>query len=373
MTTFEHPGALQMTGLVLVTVLSFILSIIAVAVVLKISLKRSWFDRIDERKIHNGNVPRLGGIGFASVYILAAVCITLFYPEFSPGLRFCIPIAGLVIILVSGVIDDFRPLSPGVKIIFHSIGALSVVLCGYTFSKPFFIQSGVLSSLGWAALPFTFIWIIGITNAVNLIDGVDGLAGGLSVLIALSYGAAFFLLNGLGPGLLFCLCLAAVLLGFLVFNAPLPKARIFMGDGGAYFLGFILALLPLIFQKGTANTLPMFYAGALVLIPVFDTIAAIWRRLRDHRRIDNPDRAQTHHKLMNLGLTDRQIDLVLYGLQLFLGVMVIVSIRTKGVLSLALLAAAYVGAAGFFAMIHIMNRSRLKKEIREETRTKQSA
>jgi UDP-GlcNAc:undecaprenyl-phosphate GlcNAc-1-phosphate transferase len=146
-----------------------------------------------------------------------------------------------------------------------------------------------------------------------------------------------------------------------------------MGDGGAYFLGFILALLPLIFQKGTANTLPMFYAGALVLIPVYDTIAAIWRRLRNHRRIDNPDKAHTHHKLMNLGLTDRQIDLVLYGLQLFLGVMVVVSIRTKGVLSLALLAAAYIGGAGFFAIVHLINRSHLKKEIREETSAQQSA
>jgi UDP-GlcNAc:undecaprenyl-phosphate GlcNAc-1-phosphate transferase len=356
-----------------VIVFSFLLSVIAVFLVLKISLKRLWFDRIDERKIHNGNVPRLGGIGFALVYILAAVFITLFYPEFSPGLRFFAPIAGLVIILVSGVIDDFHPLSPSVKIIFHSIGALSVVLCGFTFAKPFFIESGVLSSLGWTALPFTFIWIIGMTNAVNLIDGVDGLAGGLSVLIALSYGAAFFMLNGLGPGLLFCLCLAAVLLGFLVFNAPLPKARIFMGDGGAYFLGFILALLPLIFQKGSTNTLPMFYAGALVLIPVFDTIAAIWRRLRDHRRIDSPDRAHTHHKLMNLGLSDRQIDAVLYGLQLFLGVLVIFSIRAKGVLSLALLAAAYAGAIGFFAMVHILNRSLLRKGTREETRTKHSA
>jgi UDP-GlcNAc:undecaprenyl-phosphate GlcNAc-1-phosphate transferase len=355
-----------MTGSVLLVILSFVLSVIAVVVVLKISLKQSWFDRIDERKIHNGNVPRLGGIGFAVVYIAMAGFITLFYPEFSPGIRFLAPIAALIIILASGAADDFHPLRPLLKLIFHSISALCVILPGFVFSKPFFIESGPLALLGWTAIPLTFIWIVGMTNALNLIDGVDGLAGGLSTLIALFYGAAFFLLEDSGPGLLFCLCLAAVLLGFLVFNAPLPKARIFMGDGGAYFLGFILALLPLIVNEDATNTLPMFYAGALVLIPVYDTVAAIWRRLRDHRRIDSPDKAHTHHKLMNLGLSDRQIDCVLYGLQILLGALVLISIKVKGVPSLILLAAAYLSALGFFASVHFLNRRKNKSQPEKE-------
>jgi UDP-GlcNAc:undecaprenyl-phosphate GlcNAc-1-phosphate transferase len=349
-----------MTGSIIVVILSFLLSVTAVTLVLKISYKQAWFDRIDERKVHNGNVPRLGGLGFATVYIGVLFFITVFYPDFSPGARFLMPIAGLAVILGSGVTDDFRPLNPAIKLSFHGICALCVIVPGFTFARPFFVEAGPLVSLGWTAVPFTFIWIVGMTNAINLIDGVDGLAGGVSVIIALTYGAAFFLLEDSGPGFLFCLCLAAVLLGFLVFNAPLPKARIFMGDGGAYFLGFILALLPLIVHQGTVNTLPMFYAGALVLIPVYDTVAAIWRRLREHRRIDSPDKAHTHHKLMNLGLSDRQIDCTFYGLQVFLGALVLLSIKVKGALSLVLLAAAYLSALAFFAAVHFLNRRKNK-------------
>jgi UDP-GlcNAc:undecaprenyl-phosphate GlcNAc-1-phosphate transferase len=204
-------------------------------------------------------------------------------------------------------------------------------------------------------------------NSINLIDGVDGLAGGISLLIALSFGAIFILLNDEGPGVLFCVCLAAVLLGFLVFNAPFPKARIFMGDGGSQFLGFVLALLPLIAHQDKTTEMPMFYAGALVLIPVYDTAAAIWRRIREGRRIDSPDKAHIHHKLMNLGLNARQIDGVLFGLQLLLSLLVILSVKTQGIPSLILLASAYLSCLGFFALIHFMNRKVLLSAKNQES------
>jgi UDP-GlcNAc:undecaprenyl-phosphate GlcNAc-1-phosphate transferase len=349
-------------GSVITVLASFILSVICVFFVLKLSRKKSWYDTIDDRKIHTGDVPRLGGMGFGLAFIVTALFLTLFDLEFSPGLRFLLPIGALIIILISGVIDDFTPLSSVVKLFIQGICALCVIIPGYTFTRPFFTGSGWLSALGWTAYLFSFIWIVGLANAMNFIDGIDGLAGGISVIIAISYAAIFFFLSDSGPGILFSLCLAAVILGFLVFNAPLPKARIFMGDGGSQFLGFILALLPLIVYQGTSNTLPMFHAGALVLIPVYDTVAAIWRRLREHRRIDSPDRAHIHHKLMNLGLSYRQIDALLYGLQILLGALVLLSVKTTGPLSFIFLGAAYLSCLGFFAVIHFLNQSFLRKQ-----------
>jgi UDP-GlcNAc:undecaprenyl-phosphate GlcNAc-1-phosphate transferase len=144
--------------------------------------------------------------------------------------------------------------------------------------------------------------------------------------------------------------------GFLVFNMPFPKAKIFMGDGGSQFLGFILALLPLINAREESSGLPLLYAAALLSIPILDTFASIWRRIRDKRRIDTPDRLHIHHKLMYLGFNARGVDATLYGLQIVLGILVFQSTRFKGALSLIFLGAAYIIAIGFFSAIHFVNR-----------------
>ena len=344
---------------------SFALSLSMVAFILRLAHKRSWYDQVNERKIHSGDIPRLGGIGFASAYIIISLFTIFFDHDFSPGLRFLGPIAGLVIVLILGVIDDFSPLSSMAKLPIQGISALLVILPGYTFARPFFIESGWLRSLEWTRYPLTFIWIMGMINAMNFIDGIDGLSAGISTIIALSYAALFVFLLDTGPGAIFCLYLAAVLLGFLVFNAPFPQAKIFMGDGGSQFLGFILALLPLITQNPSQTpSLPMFYAGALVLIPVYDTVAAIWRRIRDHKPIDKPDKAHIHHKLMNLGLSAWGINGVLYGLQALLCGLVLAAVKIKGPLSLVLLLSAYLSCLIFFAIIHFLNR-RVNKLSRE--------
>jgi UDP-GlcNAc:undecaprenyl-phosphate GlcNAc-1-phosphate transferase len=167
------------------------------------------------------------------------------------------------------------------------------------------------------------------------------------------------ILGDSGAGGLLCICLAASLMGFLVFNAPCPKAKIFMGDGGALFLGYVLALLPLIVHRDGSQPIPLFYAVALALIPVYDTIAAIWRRIRDHRPIDSPDRAHIHYKLMNLGLSARGVDGALYSLQVVMGLLVIFAVkeRADSVLSLSLLATAYIVPLIFFSVVHFMNRA----------------
>jgi len=352
------------------SVMSFLLSMGLVAVVLRICRRHGWYDRVDARKVHTGNVPRLGGVGFAVAFIVIAAALTALdgavLGSRSPGARFLYPLAALLVSLGFGAVDDFHPLNAKLKLFLHCVCAVGIVMPGYTFTRPFLVETGPLASLGWARYCLTFLWVIGMANAVNLIDGVDGVCGGISAIIAATYGAAFALLGDEGPGLAFCLCLTGALLGFLVFNAPLPRARIFMGDGGAYFLGFALALLPLVSGGGDGGggvkTLPMFYAGALALIPVYDTAAAIWRRVRDHRPIDSPDRAHLHHKLMNLGLSARQIDLTLYGLQAVLSGLTLAALAVGGgAASLALLVSAYLLCLVFFTGVHYLNKRALAR------------
>jgi UDP-GlcNAc:undecaprenyl-phosphate GlcNAc-1-phosphate transferase len=334
---------------------SFVLSCIAVALIHRLSHKNSWYDQIDERKIHTGDVPRLGGIGFAGIYIIAAAGIA-FLPGEPVFPRFFFPFAAMLLMLGVGIYDDFRPLAPRYKLIMQIVAGLLVVIPDYTFRRLFFFDIGPLGELNWLRYPLTFFWIVGLTNAVNFIDGVDGLAGGVSALAALAYAFIFSRLLDNGSAVLLSLCLTAVLGGFLIFNLPLPKARIFMGDGGSQFLGFMLAFLPLIDNKTTGVSLPLSHAAVLLSIPILDTISAIWRRIRDHRRIDSPDRMHIHHKLINFGLGARRVDGVLYILQIVLGILVFVSIRSQGVLSLLFLGTAYIVSVGLFIVIHFVTR-----------------
>jgi UDP-GlcNAc:undecaprenyl-phosphate GlcNAc-1-phosphate transferase len=342
---------------------SFLISCVVVAQVLALSHKKSWYDRIDDRKVHTGDIPRLGGVGFAAAFMCACFAITFVIPrlpaQFFPGatirLSFLFPLAAMALIFAAGVFDDFKPLAPRYKLLIQIVAASLVVAPGHTFHSILFSDLGILGELNWLRYPLTAVWIVGLTNAVNLIDGVDGLAGGVSALAAVFFAVIFSISSGNSAMALVCLCLAAALAGFLVFNMPFPKAKIFMGDGGAQFLGFVLALLPLIDLGEEPMRFPLLYAAALLAIPIFDTFAAIWRRIRDRRRIDDPDKLHIHHKLLNLGFNAQGVDAALYALQITLGVLVCQSLRSEGVRSLIFLGAAYVAAAGFFTAIHFVN------------------
>jgi UDP-GlcNAc:undecaprenyl-phosphate GlcNAc-1-phosphate transferase len=344
-----------MINIAVVAGISFILSTFLVGVVLRLSHLHSWYDMKDERKIHVGDIPRLGGLGFSLAFIFVATVISFNATENYYGFWFLPVIIGMFLVLIFGIFDDFKPLVPRIKLLFQIIAALLVVVPDYTFHSLFFTGADFLRNLNWLRYPLTILWLVGLSNALNLIDGVDGLAGGISFFAALAYALIFASFPDSGSAVLFCVCLAAIVGGFLVFNLPIPRARIFMGDGGSQFLGFMLAVLPLLNKESAEPELPLFYAAALLMIPILDTTAAVWRRLRDHRRIDTPDRAHIHHKLMNLGLDAGGVDAVLYGLQIVLGILVFISVRIRGFLSVAVLSIAYIIGIGFFCVVHFLN------------------
>jgi len=328
-----------------------------ISLLIRLAHSKSWYDRVSERRVHRGNVPRLGGLGFAPVFVIAVSVITLSSDGTGSFVRLLPILAGVCVIVFFGVWDDFRPLRPLVKLLVQTGAALCVVIPGYVFSHVVFFDAGFLARFTWLGYAITVLWLVGMTNAVNLIDGVDGLAGGISVIVAITFAFIFFLYTGISTSVMICIALAGSVAGFLVFNAPIPKAIIFMGDGGSQFLGFTLALMPLLKERDTGFTLPVFYAVVILAIPILDTTAAVWRRARDGQPLGSPDKFHVHHKLMNLGLSVRKIDAVLFGLQTVISVLVIVSLKLANPWSslVALTFACFLVIA-FFTALHFMNR-----------------
>ncbi|MCL2193177.1 MAG: undecaprenyl/decaprenyl-phosphate alpha-N-acetylglucosaminyl 1-phosphate transferase [Treponema sp.] len=331
-----------------------------VALLIRLAHSKSWYDRVSERRVHSGNVPRLGGLGFALVFLVAVSVVMFLLLESGDFVRFLPVLAGVCIIVFFGVWDDFRPLRPSVKLLVQTIAALCVVIPGYVFSHLVFFDGGVLARLPWLGHAVTVLWLVGMTNAINLIDGVDGLAGGVSVIAALTFAYIFSIYVGGFPSVMICVALAGSVVGFLAFNAPLPKAKIFMGDGGSQFLGFTLALLPLLKEHNTTVVMSVLCAAAILAIPILDTTAAVWRRVRDRQPLSSPDKLHVHHKLINLGLSVRKIDAIMFSLQAAVSILVIISLRLEGLWSsLAALGLACFLAVTFFVVIHFMNRRAL--------------
>jgi UDP-GlcNAc:undecaprenyl-phosphate GlcNAc-1-phosphate transferase len=287
--------------------------------------------------------------------VAAAGILVFLFRKVDYVFRFLPCLAGICIIVFAGVWDDFNRMKPLGKFLIQVAAALCVVIPGYTFDRLFYFGETFTKNLPWLKYAVTIFWIVGMTNAVNLIDGIDALAGGVSTISAFTFALVFSFYGETPAAALICFAMAGAVGGFLFFNAPFPNAKIFMGDGGSQFLGFTLALLPLLEEHKTPAALPVLYVAALFVIPIFDTVAAVCRRVRDKQSIYTPDRAHIHHKLMNCGLSVMQIGLILFGLQLVISILVLVSVYFQGLLSLAVLGIAYMVALAFFSAVHFLN------------------
>jgi len=262
---------------------------------------------------HETPVPRLGGIAFAVAFVAvsAAACALLNFEPLRNNANLTLFLGALAMFAV-GLWDDLRPLGAKKKLCLQILIASAVYFCGIqiqTFKNPL---TGVASALGGWGLPATVLWLVALTNLINLIDGIDGLAGGISLMLMglLAYvsfhGSDFLFLLAVG--------MAGALLAFLHFN--FPPAKIYMGDGGAYFLGFLIGSMTIVnSNKGTivaALLAPIFALG----LPIIDTILAILRRGLKGLPIFRPDRKHIHHHLVESGLSRRRAVLTLYALSL---------------------------------------------------------
>jgi UDP-GlcNAc:undecaprenyl-phosphate GlcNAc-1-phosphate transferase len=307
-----------MVKLAVAIVVAFLLPLVLTPLVKKLAFKVGAIDAPNKRKMHNRIMPRLGGLAIYAAFI--AVVLALI-PLTKPILGL---LAGATLIMLLGVFDDIKGLSPRIKLLGQVGAALVVVSFGVDvvyITNPFqgMMDSGVFSfagiSLGLLSIPVTVFWIIGITNAVNLIDGLDGLAAGMAIIAAVTL-AVIAWTEGHMAVVYLSLILAGATLGFLKYN--FHPAQIFMGDSGSMFLGFTLATLA-IMGLGKSVTIISLLIPILILgVPIFDTAFAIIRRYLNDKPIFQADKEHLHHRLLALGLSHKQTVLVIYGLNFVL-------------------------------------------------------
>ena len=346
-----------------ISLVAFLVSLISMPLIIKFSTKFNIFDYQDARKIHSGNISRLGGVGIAiSFFVCTAVYFLI--TDASLFIEYLPIISAGLIIFVFGFIDDIVTLRAIVKLLIQIVATCLVIFSGNRFTQigPWQIPS-VLSYI------FTFCWIIGVVNAFNLIDGLDGLCGSLAFTTTLTLGI-IYTLSGNSISVI-CFILAASILGFLCFNWP--PAKLFMGDCGSQFLGFMLATLPLIPADSVIEFNKFLIIASVAAFPIFDTIAAIWRRIRDKRPIMSPDKMHLHHKFLNLGYTRKQTLFIILGIQILLCVCVVLSIFLEKCRGTAFLMEAFIFMCIFFGIMHYTNRAVLRKQSKvEEEKTNET-
>ena len=302
-------------------VLACLVSGLLTPVVRRFALRHRLFDdHVAARKIHGRPIPRLGGIAIAAGFFTPLLALLIeasgvggqFYASSRKASAFLL---GGLAICALGLFDDIRGSGAGKKFLaqFAIAGALYYV--GFridVLSLPFV---GVVS-LGPLSLVFTLLWIVGVINAMNLIDGLDGLAAGVGL-----FGVAttFVMAASRGDGImmLFMAGLGGSLLGFLVYN--FSPASIFMGDTGSMFIGYVLAVGSIQTSQKSSTAVAILIPVVALGVPIADTLLAMIRRAVRHRPMFSADRAHIHHKLIDLGLTQKQAVLILYGASILLG------------------------------------------------------
>jgi UDP-GlcNAc:undecaprenyl-phosphate GlcNAc-1-phosphate transferase len=263
------------------------------------------------RKIHARPTPRLGGVAIVVGFFVPLMLVPLWRRDlaFLGGHRFlALSVGGLCIALL-GLVDDLRGLTARPKFAVQFAVALGLYLVGHRIdavSHPF----GGAIDIGLWGLPLTLLWVVGIVNAMNLIDGLDGLAAGVAaVMVGLTFAMALH--RGDLAMALTMAALGGAVGGFLVFN--FPPATIFMGDTGSMFLGFVLATSALDSGQKSSTTVAMLVPVVGLGLPIVDTLGSMLRRARRGRPMFSADREHVHHRLLSAGLGHRQAVLVLYG------------------------------------------------------------
>jgi len=272
----------------------------------------------DNRRMHKVPIPRLGGL---AIFIGFMISILLFV-RITPEMRSIL--LGAVIIVVLGVVDDIMALPAGIKFVIQIGAALIPAMNGVqilAFSNPNIFSDNLYWVLGNLSIPITVLWIVGLTNAVNLIDGLDGLANGVSAISATTM-LVIALLASESQVAVVMAALVGACVGFMPYN--LNPAKMFMGDTGATFLGYILATMSIqgLFKYYAVIS---FVVPFLILgLPIFDTAFAFIRRIAHGQNPMHADRSHIHHRLIDMGLNQKQAVATLYVISGILGLSAVV-------------------------------------------------
>lgn len=315
--------------------LAFIVAFMATPYTIKIAKKVGAVSKEeDARRMHNREMPKLGGpaviLGFlvSIIYLIIIMSIegtlNLFGEELY-GKKLLGMFLGIIIISITCVIDDIKPIRPIVKLAGQLVAAIVVVSFGIRIDEitiPFLATPEMNE---WFSIILTIGWIVGITNAINLIDGLDGLSSGISVISAISLLIIFVLNESPMVAILLITALAGALVGFIPFNfAP---AKTFIGDSGSNFLGFSLSIISILGIAKTYTAVVIVLPLIVLGLPIFDTLWAIVRRIvktKSIKGVFKADNGHLHHRLVRRGFSQKQAVLILYGISAAFGMFAII-------------------------------------------------
>ena len=318
-----------------------------------ISIRLGAIDEPKHRGMHNKPIPRLGGIAIVAGFVVTLLLMIPFVEELRT-----MEVAGFfvggIIIVITGILDDVYNIRARTKLVLQ-MAAAAVVIASGTYIE--FVFWPFATHLSVFAVPVTFLWIIGITNAVNLIDGLDGLAAGVASICALCL-VVLCIISGEPVAVVLSAALAGTCLGFLPRN--FSPAEVFMGDTGALFLGYVLAVTSIIGVFKTYAMLSVVIAIFALALPIFDTVYAMGRRMANGKPIMTADRAHLHHRLIDAGLSTNRTVIALYGMSL-IGAAIAIAIAIQDII-------AFLVVMVFASMLVVMTftyRMRNKTENRE--------
>ncbi len=282
----------------------------------------------DPRKIHSKPMPYFGGL---AIYIAIMACMFVYMPHTKTNISIMV---GATVVVLAGIVDDMYDMPAKIKLLLQIVAALIAIQGGvriHFITNPL-SATGMSYLLSWLSYPITLFWLVGITNTINLIDGLDGLASGVASIAATTL---LFTAANMGHDFIVmqCAIIAGASLGFLPFN--FNPAKIFMGDTGALLLGYMLAVTSVLGMvksvAAVALAVPIFALG----LPIFDTAFAIIRRYLNKKPIMQADKEHLHHKLMKSGLNQRQTVLIMYFISMMLGIIAVIIADTdpfKGII-----------------------------------------
>jgi len=358
-----------MINVLIILIVPFVISYLLTPVIIKFSTRYKIGSCINHRTIHKKFIPSLGGLSiFAGFFIGAGLVYFLFNNSVHVfNGHFFGLLAGSSFILGIGLYDDLKGANCYQKFFFQIVAAIAAYYFGFRIEYITNIFGSPIS-LGIFSLPVTVLWIAGISNAINLMDGLDGLAAGISIIISATLLCIAYELGNLAI-VLITLPFIGALLGFIRHN--MNPARVFMGDTGSLFLGFILACISI---KGSLQSpatvitvIPIIVLG----IPLLDTFLAIARRLMLGTHPFQADKDHIHHRLLKKGLNHRQSVVIIYAAAIFLGLyaylITLLNYRFIGLFLgfLFILAVLVIGKLGYVGLIMTRRREKIKNRIQD--------
>ena len=302
-------------------------------------------DKPDPRKVHKGIMPRLGGLAIF-VGFLIAVLSTVTMSRDLFGI-----LTGAFVILIVGILDDVYQLPAKVKLLGQIVAAAVLIFFGIQIewlNNPF----GGYFYLDYLSIPITIFWVVSFTNVVNLMDGLDGLAAGVSAVASVTI-ILVALQQGYYTVAVMTAALAGGIIGFIRYN--FNPATIFMGDTGSMFIGYILAAISILGAVKSATTIALIVPAIALGLPIMDTAFAIIRRHLNGKPIFKPDKGHFHHRLLAMGLTQRQAVMLMYLISAGLGLSAILLTEIDGIYAVLLVSAIIAGVCFCAKKIGILN------------------